>query len=224
MQIHFSLLPCTNSLQFQRETMDNPLLNRSKAPKKKNNKKSKSSSPAVKSTPPALSPGETDHSTPENDEEEAEVDLFDLLNQQLEISAESEPVAAAASSAPSNGISQLAGGDKKPSRQQSRKVRLFSNSLQLVPADALNDQNKAADALQAIKVQAEQEVELENDQSIAIERSAIKASCASLGVEVKEIRPDGHWYVEFVAVWTRFATHLFSVAVSITPSPISRIY
>lgn len=114
--------------------MDNPLLNRSKAPKKKPNKKSKA---AVKSALPALSPGQIDPSGGKDAAAEGEIGLFELLQQQLEISDESAPAEIAPPT--SNGISQLAGGDRKPSRQQIRKVRLFLSSLHRFGTDAAHD-------------------------------------------------------------------------------------
>ena len=51
-----------------------------------------------------------------------------------------------------------------------------------------------ASQLRLLKANADAEVLAANDQSIEEELDAINAGCAKLGVQIKEIDPDGHWY------------------------------
>lgn len=43
--------------------------------------------------------------------------------------------------------------------------------------------------------EAAAEVAAENDNSIEAERTAIGAQCRKLHLHIKEIEPDGHWWV-----------------------------
>ncbi|GAA6034086.1 hypothetical protein JCM8097_000687 [Rhodosporidiobolus ruineniae] len=73
-----------------------------------------------------------------------------------------------------------AGGDRRPNRQQARKLR---------KAEAVEEQRR----------QAEAEVAAENDRSVEVEKEAIDAQCRKFKVHIKEIEPDGHCMYSAIA-------------------------